>query len=619
MFGWDNLNLEDDIEITSTTKFLPKFCLNPAGFSWFLGAGASAASGIPTGYDMIVDFKKQLFCQFSGTSRKQVDSNDPLWVERIELFLSSRSILPPKDDPTEYAAAFEAVYSTPEERRAYIEQAVTKGTPSFAHRGLAALISNGRVPCIFTTNFDSMIETAATVTDQLLEASDRANLTVAGIDNADRAARCLRESHWPLLAKVHGDFQSVDLKNTSDELATQDLKMRNVLTGACGRFGLIVVGYSGRDQSVMDALTHALKEPNAFPSGIVWTCRSASRLLPAVVDFLNAAHSAGVTTSVLECHTFDELIADLLDGIALPDELEKHVLQERPPEINKPAPLPTGDHLNFPVLQSSALPLVQLPKLARKIKLGSPLDTRQAQEILRASQKMGAVASTGSELAAFGADADLLIAFAEQDAELAGTIELNIAEDSWAMGLVYDALVRAICRDQPLAPRLRRSGHLVVFSHARRDEDEATQRERKSRQSGPQAAYSAPLTGMIPNHKGFLFNEGARIKFDRVLDGWWCVFEPTTVVRPPRTEDPEMQKRNRGIVADWTRERWARRYNNVWAKIIAAWIPLIAGKDDGKLQAFGVGEHEGIDATFVVSTVPAWSRPSHDHPYFHRA
>ncbi|MGK7652252.1 SIR2 family protein [Roseovarius sp. B08] len=566
-----------------------------------------------------MDFKKQLFCQFSGTSRKQVDSNDPLWVERIELFLSRRSILPPKDDPTEYAAAFEAVYPSQEDRRSYIEQAVTKGTPSFAHRGLAALISSGQVPCIFTTNFDSMIETAATVTDQLLAAPARANLTVAGIDNADRASRCLRESQWPLLAKVHGDFQSVDLKNTSEELATQDLKMRSVLTGACGRFGLIVVGYSGRDQSVMEALTDALKEANAFPSGIVWTCRSASRLLPAVVEFLNAAHSAGVTTSVLECHTFDELIADVLDGIKLPDELEKHVLQEWPSEINKSAPLPTGDHLRFPVLQSSALPLIEWPKFARKIKLSSSLDTRQAQEVLKVSQKMGAVASTGRELAAFGADDDLLVAFAEQGAELAGTIDLNIAEDSWAMGLVYDALVHAICREQALAPRLRRNGHLVVFSHAKRDEDEAAQRERKSLQSGPQAAYSASLTGMIPNHKGFLFNEGARIKLDRVLDGWWCVFEPTTVVRSPQTEDPETQKRHKGVVADWTRERWARRYNNVWAKIIAAWIPLIAREDSGKLQAFGVGERNGVDAKFVISPVPAWSRPSHDHPYFQRA
>nr|WP_254441803.1 MULTISPECIES: SIR2 family protein [unclassified Ruegeria] len=613
------MSLSKEISVVSASKFQSSYNLNPSGFAWFLGAGASASSGIPTGYDMILDFKKELFCQLSGTSRKQVDSNDPLWIERIELLLASRSALPPSGDPTEYAAAFEAVYPTQVERRAYIERAVIQGTPSFAHRGLAALVTDGRVPCIFTTNFDSMVETAATITDQLVGASSRANLTVAGIDNAERASRCLRESDWPLLAKVHGDYQSTDLKNTSSELATQDLKMRSVLTGACGRFGLIVVGYSGRDQSVMDALKDALKNQNAFPSGIVWMCRSASQLLPAVVDFLNTAHSSGINTSVLECHTFDELIAELLDGITLPRELEKHAFVELSERVNHGASLPTEDHLKFPVLQSSALPILELPITARKITLKSQLNTRQAQEVLKASKRAGAVASTGSWLAAFGADDDLLSAFSEYGAELAGTINLDIVEDSWAKGLVYDALVRAICKTQPLAPRLRRSGHLVVFSHGRRDEDEASQRKRKSEQFEAKAAYSAPLTGAIPTHKEFLFNEGARIKLDRVLDSWWCVFEPTTVVRPPRTDDLEKRRRNDAIIADWTRERWARRYNNVWAKIIAAWIPMIAGRDGGSLRAFGVEEHQGVDARFIISTVPGWSRPSHNHPYFQRA
>ena len=334
------MNWHDNIKITDSPKFVPSFWLRPDGFAWLLGAGASASAGIPTGYDMITDFKKQLFCRLSGTSRRQVDCNDPLWMERIDLLLASRSALPSPGDPSEYAAAFEAVYATQEERRAYIDQAVTKGTPSFAHRALAAMITNKAVPCVFTTNFDAMVETAATVTDQLVDASARANLTVAGIDNAARAALCLKESRWPLLAKMHGDYQSVELKNTSKELASQDLAMRDVLTKACGRFGLIIVGYSGRDQSVMDALTGALSNPDAYPAGIIWTCRSTKQLLPAVIAFLNAAGDAGVNVSVLETQTFDELAADLLDGTELPDVLNAHVLQARPIAVNQMVPVP---------------------------------------------------------------------------------------------------------------------------------------------------------------------------------------------------------------------------------------------------------------------------------------
>jgi hypothetical protein len=38
-------------------------------FAWFLGAGSSAAANIPTGYDMIVDFKARLFCAAVGARR----------------------------------------------------------------------------------------------------------------------------------------------------------------------------------------------------------------------------------------------------------------------------------------------------------------------------------------------------------------------------------------------------------------------------------------------------------------------------------------------------------------------------------------------------------------------
>jgi hypothetical protein len=60
--------------------------------------------------------------------------------------------------------------------------------------------------------------------------------------------------------KLHGDFRSRRLKNTGDELRHQDSRLRQILLGACRRFGLVVVGYSGRDDSVMETLTDTLQE-----------------------------------------------------------------------------------------------------------------------------------------------------------------------------------------------------------------------------------------------------------------------------------------------------------------------------------------------------------------------
>ena len=84
---------------------------------------------------------------------------------------------------------------------------------------------------------------------------DQHRLTIAALDSADRAERCLRESSWPLLVQLHGDYRSEQLKNTRDELREQDDRLRRVLVEWRQRFGLVVVGYSGRDNSIMTALT----------------------------------------------------------------------------------------------------------------------------------------------------------------------------------------------------------------------------------------------------------------------------------------------------------------------------------------------------------------------------
>ena len=99
---------------------------------------------------------------------------------------------------------------------------------------------------------------------------------------------------------------------------------------------------------------------------------------------------------------------------------------------------------------------------------------------------------------------------------------------------------------------------------------------------------------------GFVFSEGVGIKLDYVVGTWWCVFEPTTSVQTPRTEDEGQRKKHQGIVVDWTRERWARRYNSVWSKIIAAWAPLIAGNDGTPIRACGIEGFEGLDAEFLI-------------------
>lgn len=313
------------VQVISANSFATVLALRPNFVAWFLGAGASAASGIPTGYAMIRDFKAQIFCRENNISKREVDTGDQVWIDRIDDFFRRTSLLPPDGDPTEYAAAFEAVYPQPRHRRQYIDDAISKGTPCFGHRILGGLLAARKVDCVFTTNFDPLIEEAALSANMLLPTSDQVRPTVAAIDSSERAMRCLSESDWPLVAKLHGDYQSTAIKNTGSELESQDQQMRHVLVEASKRFGMVFVGYSGRDASVMEALSSVLQETASFPNGLYWVTSSPSRLLPAVTQFLKKAHLAGVDVAVVECKTFDELAAEVIKHIDLPQVLVDNV------------------------------------------------------------------------------------------------------------------------------------------------------------------------------------------------------------------------------------------------------------------------------------------------------
>ncbi|WP_216073809.1 SIR2 family protein, partial [Acinetobacter baumannii] len=70
-----------------------------------------------------------------------------------------------------------------------------------------------------------------------------AALNTAALDGSVLAGEFISEQQWPIEVKLHGDFRSRRLKNTSEELRHQDAQFRRQLVDACRRFGLIVAGY----------------------------------------------------------------------------------------------------------------------------------------------------------------------------------------------------------------------------------------------------------------------------------------------------------------------------------------------------------------------------------------
>lgn len=127
-------------------EFARLFSVRAPNIAWFVGAGASAPAGIPTGYDMILDFKATLYAQAVGLARSQIDPTDPLWSDRVNLHFDGSNGFPPSGSPDEYSVACEAMYPEARDRRTYIEQQVRKGSASYPHRVLASLISAKLAP-----------------------------------------------------------------------------------------------------------------------------------------------------------------------------------------------------------------------------------------------------------------------------------------------------------------------------------------------------------------------------------------------------------------------------------------------------------------------------------------
>jgi hypothetical protein len=214
-------------------------------------------------------------------------------------------------------------------------------------------------------------------------------------------------------------------------------------------------------------------------------------------------------------------------------------------------------------------------------------------------------------------------------------VELDATRDSWALGLLYDALVCALSRYRPLAPRFKRAGHSLIVAGHRENDDEDRARKRAQDLAPLRAAYESALTGNVPK-LGFPFHEGVFLKLEKIEERWWCGFEPYTFVNTPRPELPvyaaqpesldasqdslgmPAERRGGDPAGDWRRERWALKYNKQWAAIIDAWATLLTSSNDGMVRAFGLKDGDGIDAVFTISRFTGWSRPSHYHTYFDR-
>ena len=350
----------------------------------------------------------------------------------------------------------------------------------------------------------------------------------------------------------------------------------------------------------MEALSEVVCEPEGFPAGLYWVVRPNDEPLPSVLELLDLAQANGKAAALVEAENFDELTGALDRQLEFPPALANHVRAARATHRVTLVALPTQAVQRFPVLRTSALPVVSIPLSARRIILAEPSTTRELRGHLRTSGvRWAAVACLGREVAAFGRDEEFLAAFSDLNPRLEGELPLRPDTDSWAIGLLYEALVHALARGRPLRMLLSdRRGHGLRVWPPRSPSNDNWARDQQRRLQSLRVAYKEPITGAVPALAA-PFVEATGIQLEHWLNQWWCVLDPHTWIERPHGDNSDAPEEPPGwtdAAADWRRERWARRYNDRWNDLLAAWAHLLVPERVTPVHLAGIGTEAGIDA-----------------------
>lgn len=273
-------------------------------YSFLIGAGTSkpAPAGIPTASELIARWQQECY------DRENPEMDIDEWTESIEEDVS---------DNEKYGFWFEKRHPARGQRRERVRDLVEDAEPTPYHIVLATLMSNeadkyddeneNYVPHTLTPNFDDLLFDSFY---RYLE--DRPQL----INHQAIAPEFRVTRDRPTIVKLHGDYLYDNLQNTDDETNTLGAELREILDQVVREYGLVVVGYGGHDESIMEPLLDADIE-----YGIYWCARNPENLSPMVEKLLEKPN-----TFLVPIKGFESLMSQFatqIDDVELPthDEL----------------------------------------------------------------------------------------------------------------------------------------------------------------------------------------------------------------------------------------------------------------------------------------------------------
>lgn len=267
---------------------------------FFLGAGTSITSGLPSAENCIWEWKRAIFLTNNPTLQKQFSELSLESVRmKIQEWLDSKKEYPKLNSADEYGFYIEKCYPSVENRRKYFEEKIRFAKSHVGYQLLCLFAEAQLLDTVWTTNFDGLVARTA--------ANYRLTPIEIGIDTQERILRTPSAGEL-LCVSLHGDYKYDKLKNTSQEVQSQETILVDALSSRLTKSPLIVCGYSGRDKSIMDALRVGYSQKG---QGILYWCGFGSTISTEINELIELARNNGHEAYFVPTQGFDDLMTRL--------------------------------------------------------------------------------------------------------------------------------------------------------------------------------------------------------------------------------------------------------------------------------------------------------------------
>lgn len=544
--------------------FLRSFkVLSNQSFDLLLGAGASISSGIPSGSDLVWHFKREILSSSGKINGKKfqdlkIEDNKKIIQSYFAEKGESHIVNP-------YSHYFNECYPDPLVRKDFLTSLVRDKKPSVGFMCLSAMIEQQKINTVWTTNFDDLIEKA-------INGLNYKSCQIVSPDNASTVQQF--KTDIPTVVKLHGDFRYDPLQNTDEELQKLEESLHQYFLDASTKRGLLVVGYSGSDESVLQTIEKALEKPNAFPKGLIWCIPKDVSPNERLTQLIEKANKQNQRSGFMTIDSFDYFLHELYTVCELENEQIDSIADERFKQ--KQIFRLTQNQSNTTPILLNAIKAKYFPKsiFSTKTKINGEGKWKKLREVLQDSNIVAAF-SKGETLSLFGNENEIKQVFKEYLTDELKLIDipehLFHQPDSFYIGMLYELIEKSLVNDYGLAIFSRGRELRKVFSV----KNPLSQEEKNSIPSW--------MNFRIP--QGYQVFEAFEFKVEFVNKDLFLLICPTIHIQTTTGAEPDKL-----IVQNITNTIISNRWNKKYGEKVSFWFKELKRRNPD--LSFHLGDFE---------------------------